>query len=115
MQRAEHNNGVLLDLQEITLQQQSIEQIELLGRACPNLKILYLQNNLIDSFEGLQRLKVCFGRHTVTIICRILPHALNDAHSYRNWAVEDIFLSNLLHSPGSGVPQCGAEQFDGLS
>ena len=58
LQRAEHNDGVLSDLQEISLHQQNIERIELLGRACPQLKILYLQNNLISSLRGLQQLKV---------------------------------------------------------
>ncbi|CAL8462504.1 g2037 [Coccomyxa elongata] len=55
--RAEHNDGMLSTLQEITLHQQNIERIELLGYACRSLKILYLQNNLIAKIENLHRLK----------------------------------------------------------
>ena len=55
--RAEHNDGMLSTLQEITLHQQSIEKIELLGQLCRNLKILYLQNNVISRIENLQHLK----------------------------------------------------------
>lgn len=63
LQRAEHNDGMLSTLQEITLHQQNIERIELLGYACRNLKILYLQNNIIAKIENLHRLKVaCFWR-----------------------------------------------------
>lgn len=35
------------DLEEITLHQLNIEKIDTIGRVCPKLKILYLQNNLI--------------------------------------------------------------------
>eukprot|EP01059_Diplonema_ambulator_P007396 TRINITY_DN16869_c0_g1_i1.p1 TRINITY_DN16869_c0_g1~~TRINITY_DN16869_c0_g1_i1.p1 ORF type:complete len:421 (+),score=144.51 TRINITY_DN16869_c0_g1_i1:31-1263(+) len=55
--RAEHNEGVLSTLEEITLHQQDIEAIELVGDACRNLQILYLQNNLIRKIENLQHLK----------------------------------------------------------
>ncbi|EIE23977.1 outer arm dynein light chain 1 [Coccomyxa subellipsoidea C-169] len=55
--RAEHNDGLLATLEEITLHQQNIERIELLGYACRNLKMLYLQNNLIAKIENLHRLK----------------------------------------------------------
>ncbi|KAK9906468.1 hypothetical protein WJX75_002442 [Coccomyxa subellipsoidea] len=55
--RAEHNDGMLSTLEEITLHQQNIEKIEVLGYACRNLKMLYLQNNLIAKIENLHRLK----------------------------------------------------------
>jgi protein TilB len=45
-------------LEEVALHQQSIEKIELLGQVCPNLKILYLQNNLISKIQNLHKLKV---------------------------------------------------------
>jgi protein TilB len=45
-------------LEELALHQQNIEKIELLGQMCRNLKILYLQNNLISKLENLHRLKV---------------------------------------------------------
>ena len=58
MQRAEHNDGCLATLQEISLHQLNIEKIDLLGHACRGLKILYLQNNLISKLENLHHLKV---------------------------------------------------------
>jgi hypothetical protein len=45
--RAEHNEGDIASLEELSLHQQEIEKIEHLDRWCRNLKILYLQNNLI--------------------------------------------------------------------
>eukprot|EP01062_Namystynia_karyoxenos_P006026 TRINITY_DN12107_c1_g1_i1.p1 TRINITY_DN12107_c1_g1~~TRINITY_DN12107_c1_g1_i1.p1 ORF type:complete len:453 (+),score=209.07 TRINITY_DN12107_c1_g1_i1:79-1359(+) len=55
--RAEHNDGILSNLEEITLHQQELERIELVGDVCRNLQILYLQNNLIPRIEGLIHLK----------------------------------------------------------
>ncbi|KAL6760650.1 hypothetical protein V8C86DRAFT_2549518 [Haematococcus lacustris] len=55
--RAEHNDGMLSNLEEVALHQQNIGQIEALGRLCPHLKILYLQNNLISKLENLHKLK----------------------------------------------------------
>ncbi|GAB4823127.1 hypothetical protein N2152v2_010173 [Parachlorella kessleri] len=55
--RAEHNEGVLATLQEITLHQQNIERIELINQLCRHLRILYLQNNVICKIERLNRLK----------------------------------------------------------
>jgi protein TilB len=45
--RAEHNDGELSTLEEITLHQFDIEKIQLLQDICRNLKILYLQSNQI--------------------------------------------------------------------
>jgi len=45
--RAEHNDGSLLTLEEVALHQQGIERLEILQEACPMLKILLLQDNLI--------------------------------------------------------------------
>lgn len=55
--RAEHNDGILSSLQEITLHQYNIERIELIQSYCKHLKILYLQNNLIERIENLHKLK----------------------------------------------------------
>lgn len=55
--RAEHNDKCLPTLEEITLHQQDLERIELIGSLCPKLKILFFQNNLIPKIEGLHRLK----------------------------------------------------------
>nr|XP_043870976.1 dynein axonemal assembly factor 11-like [Solea senegalensis] len=56
-QRAEHNDCEISSLEEVTLHQQDIERIEYLDRWCRDLKILYLQNNLIAKMENLSRLK----------------------------------------------------------
>ncbi|KZC12922.1 Protein TILB like protein [Dufourea novaeangliae] len=55
--RSEHNEGEIATLVEIALHQENIEKIELLDRACKDLKILLLQNNLIAKIENLSRLK----------------------------------------------------------
>ncbi|KAL4479995.1 hypothetical protein ABPG74_020511 [Tetrahymena malaccensis] len=55
--RAEHNEGCLSNLEEITLHQFELEKIELLETYCRHLKILYLQNNIIEKMEGLNKLK----------------------------------------------------------
>ena len=55
--RAEHNEGRVATLEEGSLHQQNIERIELLNQACRQLKILYLQNNVIGKLQNLHRLK----------------------------------------------------------
>lgn len=57
-QRAEHNEYMLSNLEEVALHQQNIEAIELIGQLCPKLRILYLQNNLIGKIQNLHKLKV---------------------------------------------------------
>lgn len=54
--RAEHNEGMLSTLEEVTLHQQDLKKIENLDVYCRHLKILYLQNNLIEKMEGLTKL-----------------------------------------------------------
>ena len=55
--RAEHNEGRVATLEEVSLHQQNIEKIELLNQACRQLRILYLQNNVIGKLQNLHRLK----------------------------------------------------------
>ncbi|XP_022092208.1 protein tilB homolog [Acanthaster planci] len=55
--RAEHNNMEISTLEEISLHQQDIERIEHLDKWCRELKILYLQSNLIPKIENVSRLK----------------------------------------------------------
>ncbi|XP_062843786.1 dynein axonemal assembly factor 11 [Trichomycterus rosablanca] len=55
--RAEHNNCEIFSLEEVSLHQQDIEQIEHIDKWCRDLKILYLQNNLISKIENVGRLK----------------------------------------------------------
>uniref|UniRef100_A0A8D0GRI9 Leucine-rich repeat-containing protein 6 n=1 Tax=Sphenodon punctatus TaxID=8508 RepID=A0A8D0GRI9_SPHPU len=56
-QRAEHNNCEIFSLEEISLHQQNIEKLEHIDKWCRELKILYLQNNLIPKIENLGKLK----------------------------------------------------------
>ena len=56
--RAEHNEGCLDTLREVSLLQQHLERIEVLNQACRHLRVLYLQNNVISRIENLHRLKV---------------------------------------------------------
>ena len=55
--RAEHNEGMLTTLEEVSLHQQDIKEIAYLDVYCRHLKILYLQSNLIDKMQGLSKLK----------------------------------------------------------
>lgn len=56
-QRAEHNDCEIFSLEEVSLHQLDITQIEHLDKWCKELKILYLQNNLIPRIENVSRLK----------------------------------------------------------
>ncbi|XP_062371641.1 dynein axonemal assembly factor 11 [Sardina pilchardus] len=55
--RAEHNNCEIFSLEELSLHQQDIERLEHLDRWCRELRILYLQNNVIPRIENVSRLK----------------------------------------------------------
>nr|XP_057941133.1 dynein axonemal assembly factor 11 [Doryrhamphus excisus] len=55
--RSEHNECQIFSLEEVSLHQQDIERIEYIDRWCRDLKILYLQNNLIPRIENVGRLK----------------------------------------------------------
>lgn len=55
--RAEHNEGMLSTLEEISLHQEEIEKIDLIGTLCRKLRIVYLQNNIISEMENLIHLK----------------------------------------------------------
>lgn len=55
--RAEHNNGELFSLEELSLHQQQIERLQHLDVWCRHLKTLYLHNNVIPRIENLNRLK----------------------------------------------------------
>ena len=55
--RAEHNDGILSTLEEISLHQENIERIENLEYYCRHIKILYLQDNIIEKLENLDKLK----------------------------------------------------------
>ena len=72
LKRAEHNDGDLQDLEEITLHQFEITKIEQLDVYVRNLKILFLQNNLIAKIENLHRMKrleyINFALNNITYI-----------------------------------------------
>jgi protein TilB len=55
--RAEHNEKMLSTLEEISLHQEELERLEVVGVICRKLKILLLQNNIIPKMEGLHHLK----------------------------------------------------------
>ena len=56
-QKAEHNEGRLIDLEELALHQLEIERIEHFDMLCRHIKILLLQNNMIPKMENLSKLK----------------------------------------------------------
>jgi protein TilB len=55
--RSEHNEGVMSTLEEISLHQFDLEKIENLDKYCRHLRILFLQNNIIEKIENLEKLK----------------------------------------------------------
>jgi protein TilB len=56
--KAEHHDGPLTTLEELTLHQLELDRIEpVLGSVCRKLRILYLQNNIIPKFENLHHMK----------------------------------------------------------
>ena len=55
--KTEHHEGPLAELEEISLHQMNITKIELLGSVCKRLRILYLQSNLIERIEGLNKMR----------------------------------------------------------
>lgn len=55
--RSEHNEGVISTLEEISLHQYEIDKIENLDIYCRHLKILFLQNNIIEKLENLDKLR----------------------------------------------------------
>ncbi|RLN53837.1 hypothetical protein BBJ29_009963 [Phytophthora kernoviae] len=55
--RAEHNEGIISTLEEISLHQEELERIEVIGTLCRKLQILYLQNNIIEKIEDLTHMK----------------------------------------------------------
>lgn len=55
--RAEHNDLEISTLEEVSLHQQDIERIEHIDKWCRELRILYLQSNLIPKIENVGRLK----------------------------------------------------------
>lgn len=59
--RAEHNNCEIFSLEELALHQQDIERLEHLDRWCRELRILYLQNNLIPRIGARARLLRLMG------------------------------------------------------
>uniref|UniRef100_A0A8C0DNL3 Leucine-rich repeat-containing protein 6 n=1 Tax=Balaenoptera musculus TaxID=9771 RepID=A0A8C0DNL3_BALMU len=54
---AEHNDCIIFSLEELSLHQQEIERLEHIDKWCRDLKILYLQNNLIGKIENVSKLK----------------------------------------------------------
>jgi len=55
--RAEHNEGEIFSLEELSLHQLDIEKIEHIQNWCKKIQILYLQNNLISKIENVYKLK----------------------------------------------------------
>jgi len=55
--KSEHNDGLLGDLQELSLHQCELGRLEVVGTLCRKLQILYLQNNVIPKIENVEHLK----------------------------------------------------------
>ena len=55
--RAEHNEKMLSNLEEVSLHQQNIKSMQGIQEYSKHLKILLLQNNLIDEIECCNKFK----------------------------------------------------------
>lgn len=55
--KAEHHDGIIGDMEELSLHQCELGGIETVGTLCRKLKILLLQNNVIPKMENLEHLK----------------------------------------------------------
>ena len=55
--KAEHHDGIIGDLEEVSLHQLELEKLEVVGELCRKLRILYLQNNIIPRIENIHYLK----------------------------------------------------------
>jgi len=56
--KAEHHDGILADLEEVSLHQLELEGgLEVLNALCRKLRILYLQNNVLPRISNLHHLK----------------------------------------------------------
>jgi protein TilB len=55
--RAEHNEKMLSNLEEISLHQQNLGSMKGLQDYCKNVRIVLMQNNLIEKIEGCTKLK----------------------------------------------------------
>lgn len=119
--RAEHNDSEIGTLEEVSLHQQNIEKIEHIERWCRNLKILYLQNNLIPRIGELgppgsaglnsEAPVVLFGLTCVSFVFHCPPENL--AHlkklQYLNLALNNIeVIENLegQYAEGSSLRDC---------
>src|SRR5690348_6794307 len=73
--RAEHNDGELSSLKEVTLHQYDIEKIENLDTYCRHLEILFLQNNQISKIGTicLVSKSLLFLFVLLILLCGFLP------------------------------------------
>ena len=55
--RAEHNEKMLSNLEEISLHQQNLGTMKYIQDFCKYLRIILLQNNLVEKIEGCTKLK----------------------------------------------------------
>ena len=104
---SEHNEMCLSTLEEISLHQRELVSIDLLETYCRKLKIVYLQNNIIEKMEGLSKLKdmqyLNIGLNNVAKIegldgCESLVKIDMTCNFVEVWDLEES-LRNIAHLP----------------
>jgi len=100
--RAEHADGILPDLEELSMHQFEIEKIEVVGDVCRKLRILYLQNNIIGKMENLQHLKdleyLNMALNNITVIEGLgTCEFLNKLDMTVNFIDVDTFAASMAH------------------
>ena len=110
--RAEHNEGIISTLEELTLHQEELVAIEpCLGTTCRKLKILYLQNNIISKIQHLHHLKdLEYLNMALNNVSKIEGldkcEFLNKLDLTVNFVDVDELESSMDHLSAPGVPRC---------
>jgi protein TilB len=74
--RAEHNDGILGTLEELSMHMLHIEKIEYFDKLCKKLKILLLQNNVVSKIG-----KIIFPTEHILLNLKIILFILKQKMS----------------------------------
>jgi len=96
--KAEHNQGMLDDLQELSLHQLQIEALnKVIGSTCRHLRILYLQNNLIPKLGKIhqQRFISAVSAFNVHCMCACVMYCIENLHRLKELVYLNVALNNI--------------------
>lgn len=112
--KAEHHDGPLSELEELSLHQLELERIDVVGTTCRRLRILYLQNNVIPRLENLHHLKelryLNVALNNITAIEGLGCVMSRDGVTPREWPARRL-PSRPPPTATPAVPSCSACEF----